>query len=345
MSNVWDMIRVVLFGSHNDASRDGVPAFDPARDIPSLAGKVILVTGAAGDLGRQTTIELARYGRPSRIYIADLPRSEDAKQALARQIKHEAYGDSPSANTEPAATPATEIRFLELDLASFSSIRKCAHEFAAQEQQLDILILNAGIIRVPPATTTEGYEIHFGVNYLGHALLTRLLMPVLLQTTQQQPAADVRIVVVSSEGHVSAPKQGVDFDIVKTNAASLPYPKRYGQSKAALIGLMKELSREYPQIKAVAIHPGRILTGMATSLWKESTLARLTKPIAPFFCVPVSTGIRNHLWAATSSQVVSGTYYEPVGVPGTLSPVVEDESFPKRLWEWTDDALSAIKPL
>ncbi|KAL4994767.1 hypothetical protein BDV10DRAFT_197265 [Aspergillus recurvatus] len=345
MSNIWDMIRVVLFGSHNAASRDGVPAFDPARDIPSLAGKVILVTGAAGDLGRQTTIELARHGRPSRIYIADLPRSEDAKQALARQIKHEAYGDSPSSNAEPAATPATEIRFLELDLASFDSVRKCAHEFAAQEQQLDILILNAGIIRVAPATTIEGYEIHFGVNYLGHALLSRLLMPVLLQTTQRQTGADVRVVVVSSEGHISAPKQGVDFDIVKTDAVNLPYPKRYGQSKVALIGLMKELSREYPQLKAVAIHPGRILTGMATSLWKESTLARLTKPIAPFFCVPVATGVRNHLWAATSSEVVSGTYYEPVGVPGTLSPAVKDESFPKRLREWTDNALSAVKPL
>ncbi|KAL4983895.1 hypothetical protein BDW68DRAFT_168014 [Aspergillus falconensis] len=344
MNNIWDMIRVTLFGSQNAASRDGVPAFDPARDIPSLAGKVVLVTGAAGDLGRQTTIELARYGRPSRIYIADLPRSEDAKQALVRQIKYEAYGDSPS-NAKPAATPASEIRFLELDLASFDSVRKCTHEFAAQEQQLDILILNAGIIRVPPATTTEGYEIHFGVNYLGHALLTRLLIPVLLQTTQRQPGADVRVVVVSSEGHVSAPKQGVDFDIVKTDAANLPYPKRYGQSKAALIGLAKDLSREYPQIKAVAIHPGRILTGMATSLWKESTFARLTKPIAPFFCVPVTIGIRNHLWAATSSEVVSGTYYEPVGVPGTLSPAVQGESFPRTLREWTDNALSAVKPI
>ncbi|KAL4867224.1 hypothetical protein BDV12DRAFT_123283 [Aspergillus spectabilis] len=338
MSDIWDMVRVVLFGSDNGAARDGVPAFDPERDIPSLAGKIILITGAAGDLGRQTTVELVRYGRPKRIYITDLPRSNEAKQALVSQINNEAYGQTP----EPADTSFTEIRFLELDLASFDSVRKCAHELNTQEEKLDILILNAGIIRVLPGTTPEGYEIHFGINYLGHALLTRLLMPALLRSTQRVPGADVRIIVVSSEGHLSAPKQGVEFDSIKTDCASMSYSMRYGQSKVALIGLMKDLSRKYPQINSVAIHPGRILTGMATSLQKESTLARLTKPIAPFFCVPVATGIRNHLWAATSSEVVSGTYYEPVGVPGTLSPAARDESFPTLLQEWTDNALNAV---
>ncbi|KAF7157768.1 hypothetical protein CNMCM6106_003751 [Aspergillus hiratsukae] len=226
MSTIWDMIRVVLFGSQNDASRDSAPAFNPAQDIPSTTGKVILITGAAGDLGRQTAIALAGYGRPSRIYIADLPRSDDAKQALTHQIDYEAYGDSISPTSETAVTSSTEIRFLYLDLASFDSVQKCAQKFAAQEQRLDILILNAGIIRVSPATTMEGYEIHFGVNYLGHALLTRLLMPVLLRTTQRQPGADVRIVVVSSEGHISAPKQGVDFDLVKTSCSNLAQAPR-----------------------------------------------------------------------------------------------------------------------
>ena len=84
---------------------------------------------------------------------------------------------------------------------------------------------------------------------------------------------------------------------------------------------------------------------MATSLQKESTLARWTKPIAPLFCVPVSVGIRNHLWAGTSSKVVSGTYYEPVGVPGTRSDAAKDELLSKRLREWSEDALSGIKSL
>ncbi|KAL3450775.1 hypothetical protein BJX65DRAFT_270130 [Aspergillus insuetus] len=341
MSGVWDMFRVTVFGSDNSASRTGVKAFDPARDIPSLKGKTILITGAAGDLGRQTTIDLIRYGKPEIVYIADLPRSEDEKQAVLDDIRHEVHGQSQPRET---AGDETHVRYLDLDLGSFESVRSCARQFLDENPRLDVLMCNAGIIRMTPGTTADGYEVHFGINYLGHALLVRLLVPMLLRTVKKETEAeaDVRIVVVSSEGHVFAAERGVEFDDVKTDCASMSYSARYGQSKVALIGLMKHLSRQYPQIKTVAIHPGRILTGMARSLQRESLLAWLTKPIAPFFCVPVATGIRNHLWAATSPDVVSGSYYEPVGVPGTMSAVAKDEAFNKRLQEWTDEALKGV---
>ncbi|KAK6081580.1 cytochrome P450 [Seiridium cupressi] len=77
MTDVRKMFRVVLLGSRNDAPR-GAAGFDPAKDIPSLADKIVMITGAAGFLGRQTAIELARYGRPACIYVADLPRDEAA---------------------------------------------------------------------------------------------------------------------------------------------------------------------------------------------------------------------------------------------------------------------------
>jgi retinol dehydrogenase-12 len=214
MTEIREMARVTLFGSRNTSKG---AAFESARDIPSLAGKVVLITGAAGDLGRNTAIQLARYGRPARIYVADLPRNDDAKTAVALRITHEAYGEVP-ADTK-AAGPLTEIRYLDLDLSSLESVRKCAADFVAQEQRLDILYLNAGIIRVAPGVTAEDYEIHFGINYLGHALLSRLLVPTMLRTIQQQP--DVRIVIVSSEGHVIAPKGGIDFNKLKTNGADI----------------------------------------------------------------------------------------------------------------------------
>ncbi|KAI0397101.1 NAD(P)-binding protein [Xylariaceae sp. FL0594] len=328
------MLRVTLFGSRNTASSG--KTFEPKRGIPSLAGKVILITGAAGDLGRQTAIELARYGRPARIYIADLPS---------------AYGD----DDDDVSTPRTTFRFLELDLTSFDSVRACAAEFVAKEDRLDVLVLNAGVIRVPPLLTTEGYELHFGLNYLGHALLARLLVPTLQQTAQQgggggggekkKKKEDVRVVVISSEGHAVAPKEGIAYSKLKTPCAEMPYTQRYGQSKLALIGLTRELARRYPDIKAAAVHPGRILTGMADSLRKESLLARATAPIAPFFCVPVSEGIRNHLWAATSPDVVSGTYYEPVGVPAKTSHAARDDDMPTKLWEWTSKELAYLDEL
>lgn len=121
------------------------------------------------------------------------------------------------------------------------------------------------------------------------------------------------------------------------------YAKRYGQSKVALICLTQSLARQNPSIKIVAVHPGRILTGMATRLAKESLLVRLSRPIAPLVCVPVLVGIKNHLWAATSADVVSGMYYEPVGMAGNLSAAAKDEGLAERLCEWTDTVLEGIQ--
>lgn len=188
--------RVTLFASGN---QDGV-AFDPARDIPSLAGKVILVTGGAGDLGKQVAIEFARH-KPARIYIADLPRDDNGASVID-SIRN-AVGDENA-----------PISYLEVDLSSFQSIKSAAAKFGAAEDRLDIAILNAGIMRVQSGTTAEGYEIAFGINYLGHALLTKLLMPTLLRTAEL-PGADVRVVAVSSEGHNMAPKGGILFDKLK----------------------------------------------------------------------------------------------------------------------------------
>lgn len=222
MPEIREFCRVVLFGSRNSGS--GV-TFDRARDIPSLAGKVILITGAAGDLGRETAIELAKYGRPARIYVADLPCEETAKQALIKRISEAAHRVETKHDEAEGANESarTEIRYLDLDLASFDSVRACAAEFVANEARLDILMLNAGIIRVATNTTKEGYEVHFGLNYLGHALLARLLVPTMKRSVEQHPGLDARIVIVSSEGHSMAPKGGVQFDKLKTECADMVY--------------------------------------------------------------------------------------------------------------------------
>jgi retinol dehydrogenase 12 len=227
MGVLWDLIRVTIFGSRNNASRSSVP-FDLARDIPSLAGKVIIITGAAGDLGRQTAVELARHGRLAKIYIVDVPRDESAKKELVDRVTQEAAQESgtpkskPSHAGEPAeSTAPTEIRFLDLDLGSFASIQKCAAEFTSHEERLDILLLNAGIMRPKPGTTKEGHEAHFGINYLGHTLLTRLLIRTMLRTAQQQPGSDVRVEIVASEGHAMAPKGGFQFEKLRTDCAKM----------------------------------------------------------------------------------------------------------------------------
>ncbi|KAF3763899.1 hypothetical protein M406DRAFT_51240 [Cryphonectria parasitica EP155] len=323
-------MRVTIFGSkseHNPAS------FEPARDIPSLADRVVLITGAAGDLGRVTATQLAKYGRPARIYVADLPpRDEGGREAVEGGNK-------------------TEIRFLDLDLGSFESVQQCAANFTSKEDRLDLMILNAGIIRVKPGVTKEGYESHFGINYVGHALLTRLLMPVMLRTAkqqqQQQGEGDTttrrgRLVIVSSEGWAMAPKGGILFDKVKSDCADMGYLRRYGQSKLALIHLTKHLAKLHPEIDIVALHPGRVNTGMGTELGKESLLVRLTAPLAPFLSVDPDEGARNHLWTATSPNVVSGKYYEPVGVPDKEGATARDDEMKEALMQWTDNELKGV---
>ncbi|GAB1319433.1 hypothetical protein MFIFM68171_09643 [Madurella fahalii] len=283
--------RVTLLGSGN---RGGIP-FEPARDIPSLVSKVILITGGAGDLGKQVAIELARH-KPTRIYIADLPR-EDRGESVVAAIRG-AIDDKDA-----------PIRYLEVDLSSFESIKTAVTKFRAVEGRLDIAVLNAGIMRVRPGTTTEGYKIAFGINYLGHALLTKLLMPTLLHTAEQ-PGADVRIVGVSSEGHATAPKGGIVFDKLKGPCEEI--------SKVAIIAYARELAERYPQIKVVTVHPGRIITRMAHGLRKESLLFQAVCPyFAAFLRVP------SH-W-------------------GNETTVAKDPDLSKKWWGWTEKELERVK--
>lgn len=216
MAQPKKIARVSLFGSRND---DGV-SFDPTRDIPSLTGKVILITGAVGGLGRQMAVQLARYGRPARLYIADLPRKEGPKKELLHSIAREAYGEVSKPEDIKITSMPSELRYLNLDLTLFESVHKCASDIAAREERLDILVLNAGTMRVAAGTTEEGYEVHFGLNYLGHALLARLLVSMMVRT-KQKPGADVRIIIVSSEKHAVAPEGGIRFDRLKTGCAEM----------------------------------------------------------------------------------------------------------------------------
>jgi retinol dehydrogenase 12 len=111
-----------------------------------------------------------------------------------------------------------------------------------------------------------------------------------------------------------------------------------------LIYLTRELARRYPQLKVAAVHPGRVNTGMGTALLKDSPILRVFTPIGPMLGVPLSIGVRNHLWVATSPDVVSGKYYEPVGIPDGESKAARDDSLYGKLWEWTESELKGIVP-
>ncbi|CZT16990.1 related to alcohol dehydrogenase homolog Bli-4 [Ramularia collo-cygni] len=299
-------------------------SFDPVKDIPSLEGKVILITGGNAGLGKETVLQLAKH-KPKEIFLA--ARTASKAEAAIDEIQK--------------IVPYSNISFIQLDLTSLQSVKEAAFEFKRRSDRLDILINNAGIMAVPWSKTQEGYEIQFATNHLGHALLTKLLLPTLLKTAEE-PNSDVRVINVSSEGHMMAP--GIIYDQEKLETYNTW--RRYGQSKLANILHARELQRRYPQITATSLHPGVIITDLYASQMKSNPILRVALPLAKSLLTDVPGGAKNTLWAATSNKEVVRTswYWKPVGSrSGGSFWHAQKADLAKELWEWTEEQLKAVE--
>lgn len=209
-----------------------------------------------------------------------------------------------------------------------------------REKRLDCLINNAGIMAVPAGETAEGYEIQFGTNHMGHALLTRLLLPT-LQATAKEHGGDVRIINLTSEGHKFA-RTGTTLLNDKELKLLGPWP-RYGYSKLANILFTHEMANRYPEITSVAIHPGIVSTGLYEPNQKSNPIMRYAMMFGGWLRASVETGALNQLWAATceKDQLKSGAYYKPVGIQSSGSELAHDAELARQLWNWTEQELDA----
>lgn len=299
--------------------------------IPSLRGKVIFITGGTAGLGRETLLSLAAHN-PARIYFSG--RSQSSANALTAELSK--------------AHPKVPCTFIRADLASLSSVKTAAESFLAQETRLDLIFANAGVMALPPGLTEDGYEVQFGTNHLGHAALVKLLLPTMEATAQG--GHDVRVIWNTSLGYRGA--SGIDFATLKTPQACLSpvYVMsdwfRYGQSKLANLLYAREIAARYPSITSVSIHPGVSETGLVTGLgafnrWFVWATTLRVK-------VPIEQCAWNQQWAAVAPkgegerEVVSGTFYEPVGIKGGLTKAGGDDGLAKELWEWTQKELEAF---
>lgn len=239
----------------------------------------------------------------------------------------------------------TDIRYLELDTASLESVKSCAKRFSQESSRLDILVLNAGIASNPHALTSDGYELHFGTNHMGHALLTQLLMPTLLRTAASTNAKP-RVVVVSSAGaKYFAPKTGILYDQLKTDMKDTSGMALYGQSKLANVVFAKSLAKRYPQLVTASLHPGTVITPIYHGeksyygFWASLFYKYVIMSVVRLTGVTPEEGAKGQLWCAVSNDVKSGAYYDPVGKPGDEAQLAKDESFADKLWTWTDEEL------
>ncbi|KAL8832556.1 MAG: hypothetical protein Q9191_000180 [Dirinaria sp. TL-2023a] len=146
--------------------------FDPNFDFGKLSGKAILVTGGNNGLGVASVRAFAKHN-----YLT--VRNPSKAEAIIADIKY--------------AILDADITYLQIDLASFDSVKKAAEAFKTSSNDLHVLMSNAGTAGRPPSLTEEGYETHFGTNHTSHALLTMLLLP-LLELAAEQPGFEVRII-------------------------------------------------------------------------------------------------------------------------------------------------------
>lgn len=271
-----------------------------------LAGKKALITGASTGIGRVTAVELARQG--AEVFLAC--RSAERTQAVLDEIR---------------ALPGGKAEFLPLELGDLASVRACAETFLARGLPLHLLINNAGLAGAR-GQTKSGFELAFGVNHLGHFLLTQLLLE------RIQASAPGRIVTVASKAHYRAP--GIDWQAVHEPTRSATGLGEYGVSKLANVLFSAELGRRLggSGVTTYALHPGVVATEVWRSVpWPLGWLLKLAM-------LSAEKGARTSLHCATSAGAAAetGLYYDECR-PKRPSRVAQDAALAKALWEHSED--------
>ena len=214
---------------------------DPKLLQKDLSGRVYIVTGANSGSGFATTKQLAEQGAH---VVGGCRRVDAGKEAFAD------LGNLPGS-----------IEIMDLDLASLASVRNFAKAFKTKYDRLDGLVNNAGVMFSPKGKTEDGFETQFGINYLGHFLLTELLLDTL------KASAPARIVCVSSVAH--AGMRGIygkiDFDDLHFDKREYDPAVAYAQSKLANVLHALDLARRLKGtgVSAFSVHPGWIRSNLA----------------------------------------------------------------------------------
>lgn len=301
-----------------------------AADMPSLGGKVAVVTGASSGIGLETAAALAAAGAETVIGCRNAGRAEQAIEQI--RARH----------------PQAKISNLELDVANLASVRRFAASFSAQYPRLDILCNNAGSMTLPFSKTVDGYEVIFGTNHLGPFALTGLLLDSLSKT----PGA--RVVAIGSLTH----RRGdLRLDDLLWERRSYSKSGAYAQSKLANVLFAFELDRRLKQagINAISLaaHPGYAATNIvyggsvhgSDRLW--NAMAGMGNAL---FAQPAMMGALPTLYAATAPGLSGGEYIGPDGfmqlkghptvVP--CSAMARDAQLAKDLWS-VSEQLTGVK--
>ena len=276
--------------------------------------KIAIITGANTGLGLETTKAFAEKNIEVVMACRNESKAEKAKAEILKEI------------------PKAQLKILPLDLSSLDAVRGFAEKFKSEYNSLDILVNNAGLMIPPYGTTKDGFELQFGINYLGHFLLTGLLLKPL------KNAAEARVVSLSSLAH----KWGdIYFEDLQFEN-NYDKQKAYGQSKLACLMFAYELDRRLKaqelSVKSLAAHPGL----SRTNLFRHLTgMMKLLTPFVYPFTQSAKSGAQPQIKAALDEKLAGGEYLGPSGfqeysgkpkVVGS-NAISNDKEKAKRLWE------------
>ncbi|AIQ62923.1 short-chain dehydrogenase [Paenibacillus stellifer] len=270
--------------------------------------QIAIVTGASAGMGLATTIELARRG----IRVVMACRSRQRGEAALEEAK--------------LRSGSSKLELMLCDLGSLASIRSFAAEFKAKYPVLDILINNAGVVAVKRQLTEDGFEQDFGVNHLGHFLLTHLLLEPI------KAAERGRIVVVASGAY----KVGALHLDDPTLSRGFNPAKAYGRSKLANILFARELAERLKgtRVTVNSLHPGAVGTSLGVN--RDNGFGKgVMKLLSHFFLTP-EQGADTAVYLATAPELAetTGRYFYRRKVK-ELTPRAESREEAGRLWEFS----------
>jgi NAD(P)-dependent dehydrogenase (short-subunit alcohol dehydrogenase family) len=282
--------------------------------------KLAVVTGASAGIGKSTARMLAEKGWD----VIGVGRDPARCAAAGAEIR-------------AAAAPGANIIFLRGDFTEMKDVKRVAAEIVQAAPRIDVLINNAGGVRDRLYVTSENLESMFAANHLAPFLLTRELLPVLKSNAASAPAGSVRVIAVSSSGHMACQGMNWDdlnmFDNFSTGGA-------YCQAKLANILFTRELARRVAAdgIIAQSMHPGRIASNFAShgdaAMQSYMANAETAQPDEP---------ARTLVWMAESAEAGrdAGRYFYDMREAAPALQALDDAAA-RRLWEESEVILARI---
>lgn len=296
------------------------------NNIPNQRDRSVVVTGTGG-LGFEDALALARAG--AEVIIAGRNPAKGAE----------------AVNKIRTAVPNANVCFEMLDLATLASIKAFGRRIQDQRQSLDLLINNAAVMTPPRRQiTSDGYELQFATNYLGHFALTAYLLPLL------HKGRNSRVVNVSS---VAARDGAINFADLQSERSYRPM-QAYGQSKLANLLFSFELQRRSDAagwgLSSIAAHPGISRTDLIPNgAGRNSVMGMMRRFLGPILFQPAAQGALPTLFAATAPDAKGGGYYGPDrfneirGFPAVakIPPQAKDATAAARLWTISENLTGA----